>query len=163
VRLIPSQKWLAEMAPISALKNHTSKLSSFADLTTVTTFGFRGEALSSLCALCESVVVSTATQPPMGVTLEMESSGKIRHKGKVARQARLFFQFSGTVLTDTQRGTTITLTNLFSTLPVRRKEFERNAKREFGKALTLLNAYALGPCSSRNGVRLTVSNQADKG
>ncbi|KAJ7040580.1 hypothetical protein C8F04DRAFT_1082777 [Mycena alexandri] len=130
-----------------ALKNHTSKLSSFADLTTVTTFGFRGEALSSLCALCESVVVSTATRPPMGVTLEMESSGKIRHKGKVARQ----------------RGTTITLTNLFSTLPVRRKEFERNAKREFGKALTLLNAYALGPCSSENGVRLTVSNQADKG
>ncbi|KAJ7690397.1 hypothetical protein B0H17DRAFT_1011617 [Mycena rosella] len=130
-----------------ALKNHTSKLSSFADLTTVTTFGFRGEALSSLCALCESVVVSTATQPPMGVTLEMESSGKIRHKGKVARQ----------------RGTTITLTNLFSTLPVRRKEFERNAKREFGKALTLLNAYALGPCSSRDGVRLVVSNQADKG
>ncbi|KAJ7753591.1 histidine kinase-like ATPase [Mycena maculata] len=126
-----------------ALKNHTSKLSSFADLTTVTTFGFRGEALSSLCALCESVVVSTATQPPMGVTLELESSGKIRHKGK--------------------RGTAITLTNLFSTLPVRRKEFERNAKREFGKALTLLNAYALGPCSSRNGVRLTVSNQAEKG
>ncbi|KAJ7932954.1 histidine kinase-like ATPase [Mycena leptocephala] len=117
----------------------TIELSSFADLTTVTTFGFRGEALSSLCALCESVVVSTATQPPMGVTLEMESSGKIRHKGKVARQ----------------RGTTITLTNLFSTLPVRRKEFERNAKREFGKALTA--------CSSRNGVRLTVSNQADKG
>ncbi|KAJ6510997.1 histidine kinase-like ATPase [Mycena sanguinolenta] len=130
-----------------ALKNHTSKLSSFADLTTVTTFGFRGEALSSLCALCESVTVSTSTQPPMGVTLELESSGKIRNKGKVARQ----------------RGTTITLTNLFSTLPVRRKEFERNAKREFGKALALLNAYALGPCSSRNGVRLTVSNQADKG
>ncbi|KAF7340690.1 Mismatch repair endonuclease PMS2 [Mycena sanguinolenta] len=130
-----------------ALKNHTSKLSSFTDLTTVTTFGFRGEALSSLCALCESVVVSTSTQPPMGVTLELESSGKIRNKGKVARQ----------------RGTTITLTNLFSTLPVRRKEFERNAKREFGKALALLNAYALGPCSSRNGVRLIVSNQADKG
>ncbi|KAJ7758016.1 histidine kinase-like ATPase [Mycena metata] len=130
-----------------ALKHHTSKLSSFADLTTVTTFGFRGEALSSLCALCESVVVSTATRPPIGVTLEMESSGKVRHKGKVARQ----------------RGTTITLTNLFSTLPVRRKEFERNAKREFGKALTLLNAYALGPCCSQNGVRLTVSNQADKG
>ncbi|KAJ7692687.1 hypothetical protein B0H17DRAFT_1061035 [Mycena rosella] len=130
-----------------ALKNHTSKLSSFADLTTVTTFGFRGEALSSLCALCESVVVSTATQAPMGVTLEMESSGKIRYKGKVARQ----------------RGTTITLTNIFSTLPVRRKEFERNAKREFGKALTLLNAYGLGPCSNRTGLRLVVSNQADKG
>lgn len=62
-----------------------------------------------------------------------------------------------------QTGTTVTLTNLFISLPVRRKEFERNAKREFGKALTLLNAYALGPCSAGSGVRLTVSNQPEKG
>ncbi|KAF8839227.1 DNA mismatch repair protein MutL [Paxillus ammoniavirescens] len=133
-----------------ALKHYTSKLSSFEDLSRVLTFGFRGEALSSLCALSDGFSVSTATfsEAPMGTTLEMDRNGKVRNKGKVARQ----------------RGTTVTVTNLFKPLPVRRKEFERNTKREFQKASNLLHAYALVPCARENkGVRLTVSNQTEAG
>ena len=60
------------------------------------------------------------------------------------------------------------ITNLFKPLPVRHKEFQRNAKREFGKALNLLHAYALVPCAGvgngdKKGVRLTVSNHPDTG
>ncbi|KAG6901142.1 hypothetical protein C0995_016557 [Termitomyces sp. Mi166 len=126
-----------------ALKHYTSKLSKFSDLTTVRTFGFRGEALSSLCALSEAFIVNTSTEPPMGVSLEMDASGKVAKRSKIARQ----------------RGTTVSVANLFKPLPVRRKEFERNVKREFGKALGLLNAYAL----IGTGVRFTVNNTADKG
>ncbi|KAF8577109.1 DNA mismatch repair protein MutL [Ramaria rubella] len=135
----------------AALKHHTSKLASFEDLGTVLTFGFRGEALSSLCALSSSVSVTTATaaQAPMGTILHFERSGKVRDRRD--RAAR-------------KRGTTIVIQGLFKPLPVRRKEFERNAKREYGKALTLLHAYALVPCTKENkGVRLTVSNHPDKG
>ena len=54
----------------------------------------------------------------------------------------------------------MTITGLFAPLPVRRKELQRNAKREFSKALHLLNAYAFVPCAQENGgVRLTCSNQ----
>lgn len=56
------------------------------------------------------------------------------------------------------------VSRLFGTLPVRRKELERNIKREFGKVLNLMNAYALVPCAKENqGVRLTCTNQPSKG
>ncbi|KAG9312414.1 hypothetical protein JVU11DRAFT_6795 [Chiua virens] len=133
-----------------ALKHYTSKLSSFEDISRVLTFGFRGEALSSLCALTDGFTVTTATssESPMGTVIEMDRNGKVRSKCRIARQ----------------RGTTVTVSSLFKPLPVRRKELERNTKREFGKALNLLHAYALIPCALENkGIRLMVSNQTEGG
>jgi DNA mismatch repair protein PMS2 len=42
-----------------------------------------------------------------------------------------------------QVGTTVSLQNLFSSLPVRQKEFHRNLRREFAKMTQLLYAYCL--------------------
>ncbi|KAF8318503.1 DNA mismatch repair protein MutL [Clavulina sp. PMI_390] len=134
-----------------AMKHHTSKLNKFEDLLEIESFGFRGEALASLCAICESVTMTTARkeESPMGTILEFDHSGMLKSSsGKIARQ----------------RGTTTTITGLFSSLPVRRHELTRNIKREFSKTLVLLNAYALYPCvDGKNKVRLTVSNQTDGG
>lgn len=77
---------------ILALKHYTSKLASFEDLSTVDTFGFRGEALASLCALSGSVVITTSTvkTAPMGTVLTLDRLGKVSDRsGKVARQVRL--------------------------------------------------------------------------
>ncbi|KAL1410623.1 ATP-binding mismatch repair protein [Vanrija albida] len=124
------------------LKHHTSKLPSLAELSSVETFGFRGEAVSALCALCDGVTVTTATaeSAPMGAVLALGRDGRVQSTGKVARQ----------------RGTTVAVSGLFAAAPVRRKEFERTAKREFAKALGILTAYALVPASAGRAVRLKV-------
>lgn len=77
---------------ITALNHHTSKLSRYEDLARMTTFGFRGEALASLCALSESMTITTATQEeePKGTILEFDRTGALRDSGgKVARLVRL--------------------------------------------------------------------------
>jgi len=49
--------------------------------------------------------------------------------------------------------------NLFEPLPVRRREFLRNLKRDYSRMLALLQAYALISI----GVRITCSNHVGKG
>ncbi|CAN0444339.1 unnamed protein product, partial [Phaeothamnion confervicola] len=61
-----------------ALKYHTSKLRSFDDLRSVVSFGFRGEALSSLCELAGSFVVVTRTAgEDVGRRLTYNRSGSL--------------------------------------------------------------------------------------
>ena len=74
-----------------ALKHHTSKLETYEDLSTVRSFGFRGEALSSLSALCEKLSVTTATTEtsPRGTCLQFHKTGEIASKEIVARQVRV--------------------------------------------------------------------------
>ncbi|VAI57956.1 unnamed protein product [Triticum turgidum subsp. durum] len=125
-----------------ALKHHTSKISDFSDLNSVATFGFRGEALSSLCALGKLTVETRTKDESVGTHLEFEHSGVVISERKIARQV----------------GTTVTIEKLFSTLPVRGKEFSRNIKKEYGKVVSLLHAYAL----IAKGVRLLCTNTVGK-
>jgi DNA mismatch repair protein PMS2 len=126
-------------SPSPALKHHTSKLTTFADLISVSTLGFRGEALSSLCGTASlSIVTATADTAPAGTLLSFAPSGECIVGGKAARS----------------KGTTVVVRELFKTLPVRRKELIKNAKREFAKAVELVTAYAL----VKTGCRFEVKN-----
>lgn len=126
-----------------ALKHHTSKLRDFSDLIHVETFGFRGEALSSLCALSNLSVVTCHESSQVGTKLVFD------HKGHLAQQSPH----------PRQQGTTVSLQQLFYTLPVRHKEFQRNIKKEYAKAMHVLQSY----CIISTGVRITCSNQNGQG
>lgn len=111
----------------AALKHFTSKLREFTDLESVETLGFRGEALSSLCALSNLTIVTRHSSAEYAKKIKYDLNGKIIDESPAARE----------------QGTTVALENLFSTLPVRRKEFIKNLKREYSKMCQLLYAYCL--------------------
>ncbi|XP_048641229.1 mismatch repair endonuclease PMS2 [Marmota marmota marmota] len=126
-----------------ALKHHTSKIQEFADLTQVETFGFRGEALSSLCALSDVTISTCHTSAKIGTRLVFDHNGKIVQKTPYPRP----------------RGTSVCVQQLFYTLPVRHKEFQRNIKKEYAKMVQVLHAY----CIISAGVRISCTNQVGQG
>ncbi|XP_072916262.1 mismatch repair endonuclease PMS2 isoform X1 [Hemitrygon akajei] len=125
------------------LKHYTSKLQDFSDLLHMETFGFRGEALSSLCALSNLSIVTCHKTAKVGTRLLFDNNGHINQKMPYPRQ----------------QGTTVNVQQLFNTLPVRHKEFLRNIKKEYGKMVQVLQAY----CIISTGIRITCTNQVGQG
>lgn len=100
--------------------------------------------MSSLCALSSfHIITARADDAPKGTRLDFEISGRLK----------------GTQVVASQRGTTVVVESLFMNLPVRRRELEKNIKREYGKVVSLLQAYA---CISTN-TKVVVSNTMARG
>jgi DNA mismatch repair protein PMS2 len=121
-------------------RHHTSKLSSFEDLSLVSTYGFRGEALSSLASICDLMITTRHESDTTGVLLKYDRMGNVTSKTPVDRVC----------------GTTITCLNLFGNYSVRQRELQKNIKREFNKCCGMLQAYAL----IGDNVRICVTTHA---
>ena len=89
------------------------------------------------------IITAREDEAPKGTKLDFEASGKLK----------------GTQVVASQRGTTVAVETIFKNLPVRRQELEKNIKREYGKVLALLQAYA---CITTTA-RISVSNAMGKG
>jgi len=97
---------------VLALDRHaTSKIRSAADLVGVHTFGFRGEALPAIASVSR-LRLTTSEGEGEGTEIEI-NGGRVEQVGSAARQ----------------RGTTVTVRNLFFNTPARRK-FLRSTSSE---------------------------------
>ena len=119
-----------------AFRHHaTSKLATAADLETVATLGFRGEALPSIAAVARAVCTTRTADAEAGARIEF------RYGDLVAQQA------AGCPV-----GTTIQVVELFGNLPARRR-FLRSAAAETARIQEVVTRYALA-CP---GVRFTLT------
>ena len=97
---------------LSYLPHATSKIKNAKDLDSISTLGFRGEALASICAVSHLKITSCTTQDGRGYEV-LVSGGKLEHESEVGANI----------------GTTITVSDLFYNTPVRLK-FLKSAKQE---------------------------------
>ncbi|KAL5007020.1 hypothetical protein ScPMuIL_015826 [Solemya velum] len=107
----------------------TSKLEKFEDLNTVTTFGFRGEALASISHVAH-VTITTRTGDSKCAYRGCYSDGKLKEPPKPC---------AGNV------GTQITVEDLFYNILTRRKAL-KNASEEHAKSVDVVGRYAVHNC-----------------
>ncbi len=103
----------------------TSKIASYEDLLNISSYGFRGEALSSIASVSEVVVTTRAVGSRNGWSLKCRHGGTIEERQAGAAQ-----------------GTTVEVKGLFAFIPARRK-FLRSAQTETRRCLEELTHQAL--------------------
>lgn len=128
-----------DQAPAAFLRHSTSKIRSAEDLLSVSSLGFRGEALSSIAAVSQVELITKTPAQLTGIRYVIEGS-KEKEKEDIGAPD----------------GTTFLVKNLFYNTPARRK-FLKTAQTEAGYISTLVEHLAL----SRPDIsfKLIVNNQ----
>ncbi|EUC29137.1 hypothetical protein COCCADRAFT_8613 [Bipolaris zeicola 26-R-13] len=111
----------------------TSKLKAFEDLTSIGTYGFRGEALASISHIAH-LKVTTRTKESSCAWEAHFADGKLTSP-KPGQSAEPRPKAG-------RQGTTITVEDLFYNVPSRRRAF-RSASEEYAKILDLVGRYAV--------------------
>ena len=125
-----------------AFRHHaTSKLATVEDLNTVSTLGFRGEALPSVAAVARVVCTTRPTDTEAGTRIEF------RHGACVGRRQQ-----------GCPPGTSVQVADLFGDLPARRK-FLRSVPAEASRIQEVITRYGL----AHPEVRFTLSVDGREG
>ncbi|POS73290.1 mutL ortholog-1 [Diaporthe helianthi] len=122
-----------EDLPILCERFTTSKLQKFEDLSSIATYGFRGEALASISHIAH-LTVTTKTKDSTCAWRAYYGRGKLEppKPGQTAEPKPV----AG------RNGTQITVEDLFYNVPTRRRAF-RSASDEYNKIIDLVGRYAV--------------------
>lgn len=119
--------------PLLCVRHTTSKISAFEDLSSIATYGFRGEALASISHIAHLTVTTRTPQSDVawrahyvGGTLTAPKAGQSPEPRAVAGRP----------------GTQMAVEDLFYNVPTRRRAF-RSPADEYNKIMDMLGRYAV--------------------
>jgi len=114
-----------EDIPTAFLRHSTSKIKNFEDLVSVSSLGFRGEALSSIAAVCQVELITKTADSLTGCRYLIEGGKEIKSEEIGA-----------------PNGTTFLVRNIFYNTPARRK-FLKTPQTEAGYISAIIEQIAL--------------------
>ncbi len=114
-----------EEAALAFLRHATSKIRTEADLDTIQTMGFRGEALPSIAAVAKVRLITVASGSSAGTEIRLEGGAMVKQREAAAAP-----------------GTTVEVAELFYNTPARKK-FLKSPATEFGHICQAVQRQAL--------------------
>ncbi|PAA78273.1 hypothetical protein BOX15_Mlig009157g2, partial [Macrostomum lignano] len=133
----------ASDADLVAMRHCTSKLADDSGLADLVTYGFRGEALNSLCTVGQLSMATRCQGEELGREYAFDKSGQVVSRRDVAMPI----------------GTRVTVRQLFHCLPVRRQQL-RSAKR-LREALASVEAAIRSAALANPGVRFALLSDGE--
>ncbi|MCF8355606.1 MAG: DNA mismatch repair endonuclease MutL [Melioribacteraceae bacterium] len=110
IQIVDDGEGMTEDDAVMCVQRHaTSKIKTFEDLEAIKTFGFRGEALSSIAAVSNLEVKTESKDDEVGTLIRVENNEIIKEKGSYSK------------------GTSISVKNIFYNTPARRNFLKSNA------------------------------------
>lgn len=126
IRIIDNGCGMSPEDAVMCIKHHaTSKITSINDLETITTFGFRGEALSSIASVSKIILITKEQHQITGIQLDIQESTIINE-----------------TVVSCNSGTDIAIHDLFYNMPARKK-FLKTKETEWRAILHLFYALCL--------------------
>jgi DNA mismatch repair protein MutL len=126
IRVVDNGSGMSKEDALLCIEHHaTSKITTVADLATINTFGFRGEALSSISAVSKMTLATKEAESNLGVNLTIKGGSIIDES-----------------VTSLNTGTDITIADLFYNVPARQK-FLKSKDTEWRAIVQLFHAFCL--------------------
>jgi len=118
-----------DQIPRMVLPHTTSKLCQMSDIESLTTYGFRGEALSSLCQVSKCSILTKRKQDQLGTKTVFNETCQVVSQEKCA----------------SKHGTQVVAEDLFWNLPVRKNLYKNvnKKKEELDKVKKLIQSFAI--------------------